>query len=565
MNQRLKYGNWETAGIFLMICLLMNGCASLQTRPRTAGETARDGKVSASEAVVQGREKASTDDIGTRVSSTETVRDGRTAAGQISEATGVACTDQASCGQDTPVLDEDPCMDADARMREAHQLGVQGKWKKAFENAVLSSVCEAWALSSGNFAFHAVTQMDTDTLEQLWREATQPLAVAASGLEIMRRCVASEDPECVSGHLEMTYTALEEVGRADEMGPVMSWLQDSQISGNSVVAVALPLSGRDRKMGRAMLGAFLQASGIYAHKGVSFDLRFYDTRSDASTLPEILADAHHIGARLMLGPVDIQEAATAATAATAYPMIVLSFAPNPAFLRENGQAYMMSFGLEKEADRLAEKLRLSGATKVIAAYPENRYGDKVIDLLKPRLPSGVSLKSMTYPAQETDLRKLAQNVAAERPDVILLPSEAKDAERFMSFVAQENMWCQTTADARRGTPKNKNDMRQWVTCLSTSVWSPISPTHDLKFLAGAQYLDYTASVADGEGFAVMFEKLYHRRPNVQEMLPYAVMRLLSGVPAESFRDIQSLGQVFGDIFSGERIYYLEPSFQEVFL
>ena len=92
-----------------------------------------------------------------------------------------------------------------------------------------------------------------------------------------------------------------------------------------------------------------------------------------------------------------------------------------------------------------------------------------------------------------------------------------------------------------------------------------SSAHDLKFLAGAQYLDYTASVADGEGFAVMFEKLYHRRPNVQEILPYAVMRLLSGIPAETFRDIRSLSQVFGDIFSGERIYYLEPSFQEVFL
>ena len=553
---RVKHGKLLTLVILVWMGLMVGGCASwgftLAKRPGSNTETGQTA-TSTEKTVDAQNASAETDDIH-RLATQETTKDGELA-------TQDACEQPGACDGDDSGYD--PCEHAENLIAQARNHELRGNWKDAFDLAIQSAACEAWEPSARNIAYHAVTQLDTASLQVMWQGATETLGIAACGLEIIRRCIAVDDSECVSRHLDVTFAALQTVGSADDMNDIMAWLNASQNSGSAVVAVALPLSGRDRKMGRAMLGAFLQASGVYSHHGLSFDLRFYDTRSEVSSLEEIMADAANHGAKLLMGPIDLQEAAAAAAAASKHDMLMIALASNPAFLKNYPDARNLSFSLEIEADTLAQTL--SGSTKIVAAYPEGKYGDMATEQLQARLGTSITLEKVTYPAAETDLRKVAQKITAAKPDAIFLPAEAKDAERLMSFVAQENMWCQTTENLLRGGTKSKTDMRQWVSCISTSVWAPLPATHDYKFLVGAKYLDYTASVPDGEAFAISFEKLYHRVPNVYEILPYAAVLGLIRI-GDDLRDIHELRRRIRNHSADDYDYwYLKPSVKEVFL
>ncbi len=559
MNRRFKHEKTICQFSFLLLCLLLNGCASWGFTLKRPTNT--QNSTSNTETAVTDRDKASTAQTG--ISATSSTTNKHTADNTPNSATfNEACDDEGAC-DDTPL--EDICAQAEDGIRLARNAELQGDWEHALKTAVQHAACEAWEPSARNIAFHAATQLKDASLRQIWTENSHPLAVAATGLELLRRCIADDDQECVSQYFDLSVTALENVGHADETNDIIAWLNAAQHSGHPVVAVALPLSGRDRKMGRAMLGAFLQATGIYSHKGTTFDLRFYDTRSDASTLPSILDDADNIGAKLLLGPIDTLEASAAAQVLDSHGLLMLSFAPNPVYLKANTDAFMLSFGIESEAKILANNVLKTGVSKIIAAYPEGRYGDMVAELLTSHLPHGISFEKLTYPPQDTDLRKIAQKIVSTHPDAIFLPADAKDADRLMRFVAQENTWCQTTENLLRSDARSKTDTRQWVTCLSTSVWTPLPPDHDFKFLAGAKYLDYTSSVTEGSNFATNFNALYHRTPNVYEILPYAAIKMLSDLPVEAFRNKDNLKQLLQDKFDAEHTTYLVPAVQEVFL
>ena len=557
MNRRVRQGKYLVLIHLLGMALLFGGCASwgftLAKRPGSGTQTSQT--TSTSETTVQAQNPASVNDSGHNLASQESTKDGEPGAED-------ACALQGTC-EGNEVF-HDPCENAEASIAQARKHEIRGEWKDAFDLAIQSSACEAWEPSSRSIAFHAVTQLDTASLQVMWQGMTDTLGVAACGMEIIRRCIATDDPECVSRHLDVTLAALYNIGTPDDMNEVMAWLNTSQNEGNAVVAVALPLSGRDRKMGRAMLGAFLQASGVYDHKRLVYDLRFYDTRSDASTLEEILADAAGHGAKVLLGPIDTQEAAAAASAASKHGMLMIALAANPAFLKNHPDARNLSFSLDIEIEQI--DVALINATKVVAAYPEGKYGDMVTEELRKRLnQKGATLDTITYPPTEMDLRKIAQKIVAAKPDAIFLPAEAKDAERLMSFVAQENMWCQTTENLLRGGSKSKTDTRQWVTCISTSVWAPLPASHDYKFLVGAKYLDYSNIVPEIEAATVMFEKLYHRKPNVYEIIPFVAIMGLNRVEND-FRDPQKLKAEFLAHPSNDPDYwYVFPTLKEVFL
>ena len=278
MIRRLEHEKTICQISVLLLCLLLNGCASWGFTLKRPANTQNN--TSDTETAVSDRDKAATAQTG--ISATSSTTDKHTADNTPNSATTNDPCHDGTCDE-APL--EDICAQAEDGIRTARNAELQGDWERALKTSVQQAACEAWEPSARNIAFHAATKLKDDTLHQIWEENSHPLAVAATGLELLRRCIASDDRECVAHYFDLSVTALENVGHVDEANDIVSWLNAAQHTGHPVVAIALPLSGRDRKMGRAMLGAFLQATGIYSHKGTAFDLRFYDTRSDASTLP----------------------------------------------------------------------------------------------------------------------------------------------------------------------------------------------------------------------------------------------------------------------------------------
>jgi len=516
-------------GFVISACSLMFvSCASWgftpKTRPGTESDASADQNASQQSSSVQ------------KSSGTQPELAGKNnAEAQTSAAASNAASQQNTGDINTPVVVEPtPCERAEDYLKQAQIALMRAEWGEAVIDAQTAAQCDAAVERAWQTAFYAASQMDLPELRAAWSTNDSALGRAALGLEALRLCTVQNDQSCVEGMRTETVLALSSLGMAEQAAEVSALSVTPQTSGRPVVAVVLPLSGRDRRMGRAILGGMLQVAGAYAHKGAAFDLRFFDTASSPDSLPTILSQASQFGAKLVLGPLDIQEAQTAAAALAADDLVMLSFAPNDAFI--NDRAFQLSYSMDTEASVIADLIVKNGYAKVISVYPEGKYGDILTTSVSERAKD-VNITRHTYPTSQTDLRDIAKKIVAAHPDAVFMPAEAKDAERLMSFVAQENMWCRSSATPSKPT---KTDTRTWTNCLASSAWAPIPAQHEYRYIVGADYLDYASGQPNGESFAITFDKLYHRLPNVYEVMPLAAFDVLNRLSASDFASSQNL-------------------------
>lgn len=326
-----------------------------------------------------------------------------------------------------------------------------------------------------------------------------------------------------------------------------------------VVAAFLPLSGKDRKIGRAMLGALLLASGIFGGILPDVALRFFDTQSSSDRIPALIGEAQALGVKLILGPLDIQESFLASSRLPD-GIVMVGFSPNDEFIGNRLQAFQFSYALSQEMQALAAWLVGFQARRIAATGVEGAYADAALKQLRENLPEHVALENAFYPSDQTDLRDVAKRIASWQPDAIFLPTPAEDSERIMSFLAQENVWCRTP-----GTPPAtaKDDMRKFVSCVATSAWAPIGDDHHYRFIVDGIYPDYAGNAAVAEAnFSEEFQRLYHRKPSVYEVLPFAVFRLLAGISKTEWQNAEALRARLLALLGGQR-HWMIPGMMQI--
>lgn len=411
-----------------------------------------------------------------------------------------------------------------------------------------------------SMAMYAASQLSPIELTHLESSITLPLEAAVIGQLRLNICASQHDNACVAAILPATATALDAIGDAISAQRLRDMFTDASHSVQPVVAVLLPLSGTDRRIGRAMLGAILQAAGIYTKTPLPFALRFFDTRSDAQSIPNILADVQKLGAKLILGPLDIKESMAVIPKLAETQTVMLGFSPNGEFTKQTPAAFQFSYALTLEADLLAQTMVALTARKIIAVSPEDAYAATSIQQLQTSLPLGMTVSSVTFPANQTDLRDIAKKIAAQTPDIVYLPTTPDTAERIASFMAQENLWCKTPDTP---APTSKIDTRKFTTCLGPSTWAPIDDNHRYKSLTEAIYLDYTESATTyATDFATQFHAMYHRHPAVHEILPFVAISMLKTMPDEAWQTPETLQTSVQTLLRGQN-YLMIPSLRQI--
>ena len=152
-------------------------------------------------------------------------------------------------------------------------------------------------------AAYAASRLSPIELTRLYGAAETHFERAVVGQMRVNFCAAQNDQACLDKVLPETIESLYLIGENDNADRLSKYGMQNGVAQTPVAAVMLPLSGKDRKIGRAMLGSMLQAAGIYNHKRMPMHLRFFDTRSSAAAIPEILAAMN-----LQLGNGQMEEA-----------------------------------------------------------------------------------------------------------------------------------------------------------------------------------------------------------------------------------------------------------------
>ena len=460
----------------------------------------------------------------------------------------------------TSFLVDDPQEQANADKAEAASLMQQAEtalsssgFTQAFKLAVQSYI-KVPEKASADLAFYAASKLSPIELMRLYDQSTTHIEHAILGQLRLSVCVSQSDADCISKVQPQTIQALRQIGETERAGEIEKMDLSSGRRHAPGIAVMLPLSGSDRKIGRAMLGSFIQSFGVYQTDSIPFDLRFFDTKSSADAIPALMQEIKSSGFSLILGPLDIQESLVATK--NLGNQVMIGFSPNNAFIKSDKNVFQFSQTLEKEIETITEFVKNSDAQNISVIGPEDIYVTTSTSLIQTGL-SSKTLTPFTYPATQTDLREIAQKAAKTKPDIIILPTSADTAERIMSFMAQENIWCK-----KPGTPAPKaaSDTRKFTVCLSTSAWAPITQNHKYKFIQNAIYLDYLdLSKAQEKAFATQFESFYHRVPAAHEILPWKLTEHLKSLSTLDFSSTQNLKTAIQNSFNHSTSFALQPN------
>lgn len=144
------------------------------------------------------------------------------------------------------------------------------------------------------------------------------------------------------------------------------------------VAILLPLSGDDAKLGQALLNAAQLA--LFSLAGDGFALLPVDTHGTPDGAAAAAHAALEDGARLILGPLFASSVSAVAPEARAAGVQVVAFS-NDRSVAGNG-VYIMGFTPETQIDRITAYAAGRGVRRIAAIVPRSVYGRRVEDSLR---------------------------------------------------------------------------------------------------------------------------------------------------------------------------------------
>jgi branched-chain amino acid transport system substrate-binding protein len=144
------------------------------------------------------------------------------------------------------------------------------------------------------------------------------------------------------------------------------------------VALLVPLSGANEKLGKAMLNAAQLA--LFDFSDDRFELVIHDTHGTPEGAMEAARFAIGDGASMILGPLLGPSVTAISPMARAANVTVIGFSSDRT-VTGNG-IYTMGFFPETEVERVVEYARSRGSSRFAALAPSGQYGETVVDALR---------------------------------------------------------------------------------------------------------------------------------------------------------------------------------------
>ncbi len=144
------------------------------------------------------------------------------------------------------------------------------------------------------------------------------------------------------------------------------------------VALLIPLTGPNEKLGKAMLNAAQLA--LFDFSDTRFELLIHDTQGTPEGAMEAARFAIGDGASMILGPLLGPSVTAISPMARAANVTVIGFSSDRSVTGDG--IYTMGFFPETEVERVVEFARLKGSSRFAALAPSGPYGEAVVEALR---------------------------------------------------------------------------------------------------------------------------------------------------------------------------------------
>jgi len=217
-------------------------------------------------------------------------------------------------------------------------------------------------------------------------------------------------------------------------------LRDSR--GKVRVAILLPISGPQAKLGQSLLNA-AQLS-VFENTDDEFELLIHDTKGNGSSALKAAEAAIDEGAQIILGPLFSQEAKQVNPCAVKYGIPVISFSNDQEIASRS--TFIMGFGPAEQVQRLMEIVSARGLRRIAALIPTTPYGKILQSLLeKQAKKESVTLASVAlYKPGLTDFASQASQIKASHPQALLVPEGGQQLQLIVSSLLYYDLDLQQT-------------------------------------------------------------------------------------------------------------------------
>lgn len=215
------------------------------------------------------------------------------------------------------------------------------------------------------------------------------------------------------------------------------------------VAILLPLSGQNARLGDAMLNAAQMALFEVGHN--SFELAPYDTKGTHQGAKSSAQNAVNEGAQLILGPLFADAVRGAKSVARASNINMVAFSTD--WTLADNSTFIMGFVPFDQVKRVSAYAKSQNISNIGVFAPANNYGDAVLSAYKNAASAygmntikterfaqdGSSLSVQMRNFAQYDQRVAGSNVAPAPYDAIFMPVGGEMARRVASFASQYEM------------------------------------------------------------------------------------------------------------------------------
>ncbi|MBL0941118.1 MAG: penicillin-binding protein activator [Alphaproteobacteria bacterium] len=203
------------------------------------------------------------------------------------------------------------------------------------------------------------------------------------------------------------------------------------------VAILLPLSGSQAKLGQGLLNAAQMS--VFENADDNFELLIYDTKGNGPSALKAAQTAIDKGAQIILGPLFSQEVKHVAPHAVKYGVPVISFSNDQQIAGHS--IFTMGFSPSEQIQRLMETANSRGLNRVAALIPTTPYGKILQSLLeKQAAEKAVTLTTVAvYKPGITDFSAQASQIKASHPQALLIPEGGRQLQLIVSSLLYHDL------------------------------------------------------------------------------------------------------------------------------
>lgn len=208
-------------------------------------------------------------------------------------------------------------------------------------------------------------------------------------------------------------------------------------AGKVRVAILLPLSGPQAKLGQGLLNAAQMS--VFENASDNFELLIYDTKGNGPSALKAAQTAIDNGAQIILGPLFSHEVKHVSPQTVKYGIPVISFSNDPQIAGNN--IFITGFSPTEQVQRMMEIVNLRGLHRVAALIPITSYGKILQSLLeKQAAKESVTLTAITlYKPGTTDFSAQARQIKASHPQALLIPEGGQQLRLIVSSLLYHDL------------------------------------------------------------------------------------------------------------------------------